>query len=302
MTKSKVVLRLSIKDKKYGLIFNNNADAINYINQVTNQLQQHGMLRSLKKKSDNIYILTTEARRAVIAIQKSNCVIYKIRYYIDNTYQKTFESDNLDQLIALVHSKFNIDHDEFSSEDDILGVWTQSDDSVNIDEKYILSIDLNGETLAYIDLLASIESDSNPFIKPDLADHRKQEKLPHVGISYTHSASCYLWSTLLGPIGIVISTILTATYTNRIIKLYSNDYKISRHIGSIIAWRIGGAIAGVVTSLSNWYMRWITLNNDSIISNPAFYINPFLIIALAVMIVVGISMYNRALATDELIN
>lgn len=115
--------------------------------------------------------------------------MYKVRYFVDDDYQKTFESDNLEQLVTLVHNRLDIDRAENYTED-IVGIWEQSDS--NISEKYTLSIDADDEQLEYMDILASIGTDVDPFSKLDLAKSRTETKLKHVKASSLHCLSCYL--------------------------------------------------------------------------------------------------------------
>lgn len=298
--KTKYVVQFSAGKDKYGIIKNSRSEAVQYISTVANALKKKGLLQSLKNRGHDVYVLTTDSRKTVITIHSTNDAVYRLRYFIDSNYQKTFSADNVNQLINLVHSRLRIDRDETSQMDDIVGVWTQSDD--DIDEKYTLSVNVDGEQLKYLDILASIETNKNPFIKPDLEESRKESgaKLKHVKTPPLHCLSCYLWVCFLGPLGIIIATILTATYTNKIIKLYGKNWLIAKHIGDTTFWRVIGAIIGfisaMITPLTNLVLREATNTSNE---PSTLFVNPFAIIALFIMIIVGMVVNNIAKSSDE---
>lgn len=166
-----------------------------------------------------------------------------------------------------------------------------------------MSIDADDEQLEYMDILASIGTDVDPFSKLDLAKSRTETKLKHVKALSLHCLSCYLWVYFLGPLGIIIATILTATYTNKIMKLYGKNWLIAKHIGDTTFWRVIGAIIGfisaMITPLTNLVLREAanTSNEPS-----TLFVNPFAIIALFIMIIVGVVIGNMAKSSDETVN
>ncbi len=295
MTKSKILLQFSVGEKKYGVIKNDRNSAVRYINAVADKLKQRKTLQSLKRQNEDICVITTDTRKVIVAIQTLQHATYKVRYFVDDNYQKTFESDNVEQLIVLVRSRLNIDRAKNYTED-IIGVWEQNDS--NVGEKYILSIDADGVQLEYMDILASIGTDVDPFSKPDLAESRTETKLKNVNAPGGHCLSCYLWAALLGPLGIVIATILTITYTNKIIKLYGNKYTLSKYISNVTFWRVIGAILGCASAMAIPLGGYLSQTDNGAIQT-VFFINPLAVVALAIMIIVGVSMNNKVATFDK---
>lgn len=295
MTKAKILLQFSVGEKKYYTIKDDRNSAIRYINAVADKLKQRKTLQSLKRQNEDICIITTDTRKVIVAIQTLQHATYKVRYFVDDNYQKTFESDNIEQLITLVHSRLNIDRVRNYTED-IIGVWEQNNS--NVREEYILSIDVNGAQLEYMDILASIGTNVDPFCKPDLAESRTETKLKHVNAPGSHCLSCYLWATLLGPLGIIIATILTVTYTNKIIKLYGDRYTLSKYISSVAFWRVIGVVLGCASAMAIPLGSYLSQTDNGAIQT-AFFINPLAIIALVIMAIVGISMNNKVATFDK---
>ena len=295
MTKSKILLQFSVGEKKYGVIKNDRNSAVRYINAVADKLKQRKTLQSLKRQNEDICVITTDTRKVIVAIQTLQHATYKVRYFVDDNYQKTFESDNVEQLIALVHSRLNIDGVRNYTED-ITGVWEQSNS--NVREEYILSIDANGAQLEYMDILASIGTDVDPFCKPDLAESRTETKLKHVNAPGSHCLSCYLWATMLGPLGIVIATVLTVTYTNKIIKLYGDRYTLSKYISSVAFWRVIGVVLGCASAMAIPLGNYLSQTDNGAIQT-VFFVNPLTVVALAIMIIVGVFMNNKVAAFDK---
>ena len=295
MTKAKILLQFSVGEKKYYTIKDDRNSAIRYINAVADKLKQRKTLQSLKRQNEDICIITTDTRKVIVAIQTLQHATYKVRYFVDDNYQKTFESDNIEQLITLVHSRLNIDRVRNYTED-IIGVWEQNNS--NVREEYILSIDVNGAQLEYMDILASIGTNVDPFCKPDLAESRTETKLKHVNAPGSHCLSCYLWATLLGPLGIIIATILTVTYTNKIIKLYGDRYTLSKYISSVAFWRVIGVVLGCASAMAIPLGSYLSQTDNGAIQT-AFFINPLAIIALVIMVIVGISMNNKVATFDK---
>ena len=295
MTKSKILLQFSVGEKKYGVIKNDRNSAVRYINAVADKLKQRKTLQSLKQQNEDICVITTDTRKIIVAIQTLQHATYKVRYFVDDNYQKTFESDNVEQLITLVHSRLNIDRVRNYTED-IIGVWEQNNS--NVREEYILSIDANGAQLEYMDILASIGTDVDPFCKPGLAESRTETKLKHVNAPGSHCLSCYLWATLLGPLGIIIATILTVTYTNKIIKLYGDRYTLSKYISSVAFWRVIGVVLGCASAMAIPLGSYLSQTDNGAIQT-VFFVNPLTVVALAIMIIVGVFMNNKAAAFDK---
>ena len=295
MTKSKILLQFSVGEKKYGVIKNDRNSAVRYINAVADKLKQRKTLQSLNRQNEDICVITTDTRKVIVAIQTLQHATYKVRYFVDDNYQKTFESDNVEQLIALVHSRLNIDGVRNYTED-ITGVWEQSNS--NVREEYILSIDANGAQLEYMDILASIGTDVDPFCKPDLAESRTETKLKHVNAPGSHCLSCYLWATMLGPLGIVIATVLTVTYTNKIIKLYGDRYTLSKYISSVAFWRVIGVVLGCASAMAIPLGNYLSQTDNGAIQT-VFFVNPLTVVALAIMIIVGVFMNNKVAAFDK---
>ena len=299
MASTKYAIKLSVGKNKYGIITNTQSEAAQYINRIVDALKKQGVLQSLKSRGDDVYILTTSSRKTIITVHGSSNATYRVRYFINDNYQRTFTSDNVDRLIDLVHSRLSIDKGETSPKEDIIGIWTQKD--TDIEERYELSVNVDEEELRYLDILASISTDTNPFIKPDLAEYCKGSKLRRVKTSYSHCISCFLWTSALGPLGIIIATILTATYTSKVMKFYGENYLVARHISNTAFWRVIGAIAGclsaMVISLTKLTVREATATTQRTV----YFINPFAIVALLVMIFVGMIMTNIAKSHDETI-
>lgn len=294
MTGSKILLQFSVGEKKYGVIKDDRNSAVRYINAVADKLKQYKILQSLKLQNEDVCVITTDARKVIVTIRTLQHATYKVRYFVDDNYQKTFESDNVEQLVTLVHNRLDIDRAENYTED-IVGIWEQSDS--NISEKYILSIDADDEQLEYMDILASIGTDVDPFSKLDLAELRTEMKLKHVNAPGIHCLSCYSWATLLGPLGIVIATILTVTYTNKIIKLYGDKYTLSKYISSITFWRVIGVVLGCASVIAIPRIYLSQTSNGTI--QTVFVINPLAIITLVIMFIVGMSMNNKVAAFDK---
>lgn len=295
MTKSKILLQFSVGEKKYGVIKNDRNSAVRYINTVADKLKQHGTLRSLKRQNEDVCVIATNTCKIIVTIRIQQHATYKVRYSIDDSYQKTFESDDSNQLTQFVHSRLSIDRAGNSTED-IVGIWEQSDDSIS--EKYILSIDADGMQLEYMDILASIGTDVDPFCRPDLAESRTETKLKHVSTPGSHCLSCYLWSTLLGPLGIIIATILTVTYTNKIIKLYGGKYTLSKYISNVTFWRVIGVVLGCASAMAIPLGGYLSQTDNGAIQT-VFFINPLAVVALAIMIIVGVSMNNKVATFDK---
>ena len=209
MSKSKILLQFSVRGEKYGVIKDDRNSAIRYINTVTDKLKQHGALQSLKRQNEDVCVITTDTRKAIVAIKASRHAVYKVRYFVDGNYQKTFESDNTEQLIALVNSRLSIDRTKNSMED-ITRLWEQNDNNIN--KKYVLSIDAGGKQLGYMDILSSIGTEVEPFNKPDLTESCIKSRTKRVSTPGSHCLSCYLWGFLLGPLGIIIATMLTVAH------------------------------------------------------------------------------------------
>ena len=149
-----------------------------------------------------------------------------------------------------------------------------------------------------MDILASIGTNVDPFCKPDLAESRTETKLKHVNAPGSHCLSCYLWATLLGPLGIIIATILTVTYTNKIIKLYGDRYTLSKYISSVAFWRVIGVVLGCASAMAIPLGSYLSQTDNGAIQT-AFFINPLAIIALVIMVIVGISMNNKVATFDK---
>ena len=295
MTKSKILLQFSVGEKKYGVIKDDRNSAVRYINAVADKLKQRKTLQSLKRQNEDICVITTDTRKVIVAIQTLQHATYKVRYFVDDNYQKTFESDNVEQLIVLVRSRLNIDRAKNYTED-IIGVWEQNNS--NVREEYILSIDADGVQLEYMDILASIGTDVDPFSKPELAESRTETKHKNVNAPGGHCLSCYLWAALLGPLGIVIATILTITYTNKIIKLYGNKYTLSKYISNVTFWRVIGVVLGCASAMAIPLGGYLSQTDNGAIQT-VFFINPLAVVALAIMIIVGVSMNNKVATFDK---
>ena len=100
--KTKYVIQSSAGKDKYGIIKNSRSEAIQYINAVVSALKKKGLLRSLKNRGHDVYVLTTDSRKTVITIHSTDGAVYRLRYFIDSNYQKTFSADNVNQLINLI--------------------------------------------------------------------------------------------------------------------------------------------------------------------------------------------------------
>ena len=69
---------------------------------VVSALKKKGLLRSLKNRGHDVYVLTTDSRKTVITIHSTDGAVYRLRYFIDSNYQKTFSADNVNRLINLI--------------------------------------------------------------------------------------------------------------------------------------------------------------------------------------------------------
>ena len=90
MTKAKILLQFSVGEKKYYTIKDDRNSAIRYINAVADKLKQRKTLQSLKRQNEDICIITTDTRKVIVAIQTLQHATYKVRYFVDDNYQKTF--------------------------------------------------------------------------------------------------------------------------------------------------------------------------------------------------------------------
>lgn len=68
MTSSKILLQFSVGEKKYGMIKDDRNSAVRYINVVADKLEQYKTLQSLKLQNEDVCVIVTDTRKAVITI------------------------------------------------------------------------------------------------------------------------------------------------------------------------------------------------------------------------------------------
>ena len=233
----KVLLKITIGNKQYGILKNNENNANAYINKLTASLRAKGMLVSMKSNGEHgTYHYQLKHGYMVLTKQQvSDSVRYILTIHSNNENEtRSYASSNFMALKSKVHNELDSLGYEAGPAEDVYGRWSISDNNNNNASFTIKVVDSsNQHSLSYLDPLKAISVKPNFVSLPMLGEPGNIPSRWRIFSNKNMRAwaiVAWLSCITMGFFGQLLVLFITNEYIKGIVRNYQSSYAIKEHL------------------------------------------------------------------------